>query len=112
MQVSMRRSILWMGLSQGGLFVIQFGGSVVIARLLTPYDMGVYALAAATVGLLMALRVFGLGTFLIRDTWPPGNTTSQPTTMSSMPPYRVENWPMLRVATSPPILATGLLCGE
>ena len=31
------------------------------------------------------------GTFLIRDTWPPGNTTSQPTTMSSMPPYSVEN---------------------
>ena len=67
MQVSMRRSILWMGFSQGGLFVIQFGGSVVIARLLTPYEMGVYALAAATVGLLTALRVFGLGTFLIRE---------------------------------------------
>ena len=67
MQVSMRRSILWMGLSQGGMFVIQFGGSVVMARLLTPYEMGVYAVAAAATGVLTALRVFGLGAFLIRE---------------------------------------------
>ena len=32
--------------------------------------------------------------------------------MSSMPPYSVENWPMLRVATRPPMWATGLDCGE
>lgn len=67
MQVSMRRSVLWMGFSQGCLFVIQFGGSVVMARLLTPYEMGVYAVAAAVVGLLTALRAFGLSAFLIRE---------------------------------------------
>ncbi|CAB4888904.1 unannotated protein [freshwater metagenome] len=32
--------------------------------------------------------------------------------MSSIPPYSVENWPMLRVATSPPMLAIGFDCGE
>ena len=32
--------------------------------------------------------------------------------MSSMPPYSVENWPMLRVATRPPMCATGFDCGE
>ena len=52
------------------------------------------------------------GTFLMRVTWPPGKTASSPTTMSSMPPYSVENWPMLRVATRPPMCATGLDCGE
>ena len=67
MQVSMRRSVLWMGFSQSCLFVIQFGGSVVMARLLTPYEMGVYAAAAAVVGLLTALRAFGLSAFLIRE---------------------------------------------
>lgn len=67
MQVSMRHSVMWMGLSQGAMFVIQFGGSVVMARLLTPYEMGVYAVAAATVGLFVALRVFGLSAFLIRE---------------------------------------------
>ena len=52
------------------------------------------------------------GTFLMRVTWPPGKTASRPTTMSSMPPYSVENWPMLRVATRPPMWATGFDCGE
>ncbi len=52
------------------------------------------------------------GTFLIRDTSPPGKTTSQPTTMSSMPPYSVENWPIERVATRPPMLAIGFDWGE
>jgi hypothetical protein len=52
------------------------------------------------------------GTFLMRHTWPPGNTASHPTTMSSMPPYSVENWPMLRVATRPPMLAIGFDWGE
>ncbi len=52
------------------------------------------------------------GTFLMRQISPPGKTASSPTTMSSMPPYKVENWPMLRVATRPPRCATGLDCGE
>lgn len=63
----MRRSILWLAFSQGGLFVVQFGGSVVITRLLTPYEMGVYAAAAAAVALLAALRAMGLGSFIIRE---------------------------------------------
>lgn len=63
----MRRSILWLAFSQGGLFVVQFGGSVVITRLLTPYEMGVYAAAAAAVALLAALRAMGLANFIIRE---------------------------------------------
>jgi len=63
----MRRNILWLAFSQGGLFVVQFGGSVVITRLLTPYEMGVYAAAAASVALLAALRSMGLGSFIIRE---------------------------------------------
>ena len=56
-----------MMLSQGGLFVIQFGGSVVLARLLTPYEMGIYAVAWAVVGMLSTIRALGLSTFLIRE---------------------------------------------
>ena len=52
------------------------------------------------------------GTFLIRATCPPGKTASRPTTRSSMPPYRVENWPIERVATRPPSWASGLDWGE
>ena len=67
MAFSVRSSLAWMFLSQGGLFVIQFGGSVVMARLLTPYEMGVFAVAYAIVGILSAIRSLGLGSFLVRE---------------------------------------------
>ena len=54
-------------LSQGGLFLLQFGGSVAMARLLTPYEMGIYAVASAIVGILGAIRAVGLNIFLIRE---------------------------------------------
>ena len=66
MQISTRRNLAWMSVSQGGLFIIQFGGSVAIARLLTPYEMGVYAVAAAIIGVLGTIRAFGLGSLIIR----------------------------------------------
>jgi O-antigen/teichoic acid export membrane protein len=56
-----------MMLSQGGLFVIQLGGSVIMARLLTPYEMGIYAVAAAIIGVLSTIRAFSLSGFLIRE---------------------------------------------
>ena len=67
MAFSVRRGLAWMLLSQGGLFVIQFGGSVVIARLLTPYEMGIYAVAYAVAGILSSLRAMGLSNFLVRE---------------------------------------------
>ncbi len=67
MQFSVRRSLAWMFLSQGGLFIFGFGGSVVISRLLTPYEMGIYAVAFAIVGILSTIRALGLGAFLIRE---------------------------------------------
>jgi O-antigen/teichoic acid export membrane protein len=66
-QISVRRNLAWMMFSQGGLAVIQFGGSVVMARLLTPYEMGIYAVAAAMIGVLSTIRAFSLGGFLIRE---------------------------------------------
>ncbi len=67
MAFSVRRSLAWMMLSQGGLFVLQFGGSVVIARYLTPYEMGVYAVAYAIVGILNTIRSMGLNVLLVRE---------------------------------------------
>ena len=53
--------------SQGGLFVLQFGGSVTLAHLLTPRDMGVYAIAAAVIGIIGLIQSFGVGLFVIRE---------------------------------------------
>jgi O-antigen/teichoic acid export membrane protein len=67
MEFSVRQSLAWMMLSQGGLFLLQFGGSVAMARLLTPYEVGIYAVSSAIVGVLSAIRATGLNVFLIRE---------------------------------------------
>jgi O-antigen/teichoic acid export membrane protein len=56
-----------MGLSQACFFGVQFAGSVIVARLLTPYDMGVYAIALAITGVLGILQAFGLNGFIVRE---------------------------------------------
>ena len=67
MSTSVRRNLLWMSLSQGSTFVLQFGGSVAMTRLLSPREMGVYAVAAAVIAVLAMIRAFGLGSLLIRE---------------------------------------------
>lgn len=57
-----------MAMSQVGLFIMQFATSLVIARLLTPYEMGVFAIAFAIVGLLATLRGLGLSGYVVRAT--------------------------------------------
>ena len=63
---TVRRNMLWMAASQGCAFVTQFVTTVVLARLLTPYEMGVFAAALAVVGLLVVLRNIGLGSYVVR----------------------------------------------
>ena len=66
MEYSARRSLAWMAVSQTGLVVLQFVATVIVARLLTPYDMGVFAIASAIVGVVSILRSLGLSNYLIR----------------------------------------------
>lgn len=65
--MSVRRSLAWMMGSQGTLLLMQFGGSVALARLLTPYEMGVYAVGSAIVNIINVVQAFGLGVFVIRE---------------------------------------------
>lgn len=67
MSISIRRNLAWMGLSQTGLFITGFSSSVAMARLLTPREMGIYAVAAALVGILNLIRSFGLNILIIRE---------------------------------------------
>ena len=67
MAYSVRRNLAWMSIAQGGLLITQFAGSVVLARLLTPHEMGIAAIAYALVAVLSILRANGLSALLIRD---------------------------------------------
>lgn len=64
---STRRSLKWSFAMQGGQFILQFGASVIIARLLTPAELGIFALAMAANALLYTVRDFGIGAYLIRE---------------------------------------------
>jgi O-antigen/teichoic acid export membrane protein len=65
--MAIRRSMAWMTGGQAAFFVLQFIGSVAIARLLSPYDVGIFAVAMAIVGILSVIQAFGLNSFLVRE---------------------------------------------
>jgi O-antigen/teichoic acid export membrane protein len=54
-----------------GILLLGFGGSVVLARLLTPHDFGAVAIGMALVSFASTLADGGLGAGLIRRTQPP-----------------------------------------
>jgi O-antigen/teichoic acid export membrane protein len=56
-----------MAAAQGSYFALQFGGSVILARLLSPHDMGVFAIALAMAGLLALIQAFGLASLIVRE---------------------------------------------
>ena len=62
-----RRGLAWTVAGQGVFFVIQFVGSVIVARLLSPYELGVYALAVAVTGVLNLIQSVGLGSYMVRE---------------------------------------------
>lgn len=66
--MSVRTAISWSALGQATNFVVSFGGSVVLARLLTPREFGIYAIALATQGVLSIFTNFGVGAYMVRET--------------------------------------------
>ena len=64
--MTVRKAISWSVSGQLLSFAISFGGSIVVARLLTPHDMGVFAIAMAIIAVLNTLSAFGVGTYVVR----------------------------------------------
>ena len=62
-----RKAIFWSFASQFASLAIQFTGSIVIARLLSPREMGVYAVAMAATGILQLFTAFGVGAYVVRE---------------------------------------------
>lgn len=65
-----RRAFLWTILAQLVSFGISFAAMIVLARLLTPREMGIYAVALATYGAFQVIATFGVGNFIVRATDP------------------------------------------
>ena len=56
-----------MGAAQFASLALQFSSSVVLARLLTPHETGIFAIGASTAGVLAIVQAFGLQTLIVRE---------------------------------------------
>ncbi|WP_428374965.1 oligosaccharide flippase family protein [Lichenicoccus sp.] len=64
--MTLRKALAWSVSGQFSAAAITFGGSVVVARLLSPRDLGVYAVAAAIITVINTTAAFGVSTYVIR----------------------------------------------
>ena len=64
--MTLRRSFFWTGLQFVAVLAIELGGLAILARLLTPAEMGAYAAAFALMRLARFLGGFGLNTVIVR----------------------------------------------
>ena len=64
---SIRRSLLLSYLDKYSTLLIGIITNLVLSRLLTPSDVGVFTIAASLVGLAGPLRDFGVGSYLIQE---------------------------------------------
>ncbi|WP_197272809.1 lipopolysaccharide biosynthesis protein [Nitrosospira briensis] len=64
---SFRVSLAYSYLNKYVTLVIHFGTSIVMARLLTPADIGIYTVAAVFVGLGHLLREFGINEYVVQE---------------------------------------------
>lgn len=65
--MSYRKSLSWLGIAQAAAFILQFAFSVVLARYLSPYEMGIFAVATALVGVLSIIQQVSLPALIVRE---------------------------------------------
>jgi O-antigen/teichoic acid export membrane protein len=65
--MSVRKNLYWAFLQEYAVFFINFLSTIIIARLLSPNETGVYALSYMLVAILMQLRQFGMGTYVVQS---------------------------------------------
>ena len=66
MRNQIARSVFWMVWSRGGIQVLSLASTIVVARLLTPSDYGLMALAGIWTGALTMLADIGLGGAIVQ----------------------------------------------
>ncbi len=64
---SIRKSLAYTIAQQYGCAAISFVSIVILARLLTPSEVGIYSVSAAVIGIAHMIRDFGIGRYLIQE---------------------------------------------
>lgn len=65
--MSIRTSLAWAYSGQIASFFVAFFGSIVVARLLTPHELGIFAIAMAAQGIVQVFVAFGVGAYIIKE---------------------------------------------
>lgn len=65
--MSVRKSMAWALSGNAVFFLIQFVGSVIAARLLSPEEVGVFSIAFSTMVLITAFQNLGFQSFIVRE---------------------------------------------
>ena len=65
--MSLRGRLAWMAGAQSAFFLIQFVASAIFARFISPYEMGIYAVAMAVTGILSIMQATGLVGFIVKE---------------------------------------------
>jgi O-antigen/teichoic acid export membrane protein len=64
---STRTSLLFSFVEKYALLVMALGGSMIMSRLLTPEETGVYSVGAVLLGMAQVLRDFGVGQYVVQE---------------------------------------------
>src|SRR5579862_5267561 len=64
---TLRKSLSWSFLDKYSGMVLGVISTLILSRLLTPVDIGIYSVAAGAVGLAHMLRDFGVATYLFQE---------------------------------------------
>lgn len=65
--MSVRRSLVWTYVAQATNFLMGFGSSIIVARLVSPRDFGIFGMAVAITSILNVFLQFGLSRYIIRE---------------------------------------------
>lgn len=63
----LRMALVWSLAERYLLIVLALASNVILARLLTPEEVGIYSVSLAVIGIAQVLRDFGIGNFLIQE---------------------------------------------
>ncbi|GAB3099983.1 oligosaccharide flippase family protein [Aestuariicella hydrocarbonica] len=64
--MAVRKNLSMMGLAHFIAFVLNFASVIVVSRLLTPEEIGIYSVSVAILGLAHIFRDFGVGQYLVQ----------------------------------------------
>src|SRR3954451_5068679 len=67
MASNIRRSVLFSLFERNGSAVLGLVGTLILARLLTPSDFGIYSVSLSVVMIIDVIRDFGVGTYLVQE---------------------------------------------